>query len=154
MKASEINVGDVVAITEGVGRLDRQTQWATKAEVLSEPDGGYVRLRLLEKPRTALGRRSWGAAKPYKKGDTLRVKTAWLWVPWPEIAEITFNRIVAEQRREKAEAEREKRREALQRRIDAIVGSEGGSLHFARGSVYIGIEDLEKILDAAERKRQ
>lgn len=148
MKASEINVGDVVAVTEGTNRFDRRPEWATKAKVTSEPQGGYVGVELLEKPKSALGRWIWAADTPYKKGDKARVKTSWLWVPWHEVAEIVKAKREAEERRKKFEAEREEKRDALQARVDAAIGSDEGRLWWPRsGDVMISIKGLEALLE-------
>jgi hypothetical protein len=154
MKAAEINVGDVVAVTEGTSRWDRNTDRVTKAEVLTVPEDGCVSVRLLEEPKTVLGRRGWGTQKPYKKGDRARIKTSWLWVPWSEIAVMVKADLEATQRSREAEAEREEMRVALQARVDAAIGTDNSQLSWGWiGGVTISIEDLEALLNRAERMK-
>lgn len=156
MKAAELTVGREVAITDGTDRYAREPSRATRAIVAEEPEGGYVRVKLLEDANSKIGRSWMSNEGNHKKGATLRIETRKCWMPWEEVAEVIKRDRERQAAQEKAAEEREEKLVALQARVDQAGGKGHPLLRWARSGyggkadteyVFISTEALEAILD-------
>lgn len=150
MKASEINVGEEVAVTSGTDSYSQTTLRATKARVEAKPKGGYVGITLLEDARWGLGRR--------KAGERFPILTRYLWMPWATIEVRAENERRKQEEKDVEEKAREDRLAGLQTRLDQFAGEvdeslDWGGLRHLDVTAYVRIPTpaLEALLDRAER---
>jgi hypothetical protein len=162
MKASELKVGTVVAAVNGTGKWDQKEERVTKVEVAQAPSGGYCEVKLLEDAKTGLGVRSWTSEGWKKAGETVRLKTRQLWMPWENFENRLRNMATAKEERESQLKAREDNLAELQRRIDQFAGEVDEPVRWAgRGyghepeqesHVRVSTEALKRVLDRAEGK--
>ena len=163
MKASELTVGTVVAVTDGVSKYDQRTDKATQAEVIEAPRAGYIRLKLLEDAHSRLGVRGVWEQRDYKKaGDTIRIQTRSCWMPWDRLNVRAENERAAKATKDREEKESEDRLAELQRRTDQFAGEVDESLRWGgirtsysmnashEEHIRIPTKALEALLDKAE----
>jgi len=160
VKASELKVGTIVAVTDGPGKYNQRTSQATQCKVVTEPKSGYVGMELLEDAKTGLGnRRLWSQTGMAKKGERVRVKTICAWMPWETLGVRAENERAAKERKDREEREQEDRLADLQRRTDQFAGEVDSTLrwggsHYNAQEEYVRIPTpaLKRLLDKAEGK--
>lgn len=165
MKASELSVGAVVAVTDGASKYERRTSKATQCKVVTEPRSGYVGVELLEDAKTGLGnRRTWDQRGLAKQGERIRIKTICAWMPWETLGVRAENERAAKEVKDREERDSEDRLADLQRRTDQFAGEVDQSLRWSgtrtsynpianiEEHVRIPTKALERLLDKAEGK--
>jgi hypothetical protein len=160
VKASELKVGAIVAVTDGASKYERRTSKATQAKVVTAASSGYVGIELLEDAKTGLGnRRTWDQRGMAKKGDRVRIKTVCAWMPWETLGVRAENERAASEKKDREERESEDRLADLQRRTDQFAGDVNsvlrwGGSHYNIQEEYVRIPTtaLKHLLDKAEGK--
>ena len=160
MKASELKVGIIVAVTDGPGKYAQRTSQASQCKVVTEPSSGYVGVELLEHAKTGLGnRRMWSQNGLAKKGERVRIKTICAWMPWETLGVRAENERAAKERKDREEQASEDRLADLQRRTDQFAGEvdktlRWGGTHYNVQEEYVRIPTpaLKALLDRAEGK--
>jgi hypothetical protein len=164
VKASELQVGTVVAVTDGASKYERKTRLATQCKVTREPRSGYVEVELLEDAKSGLGnRRTWSQEGLAKQGERVRIKTVCAWMPWDRLSVRAKNEKAAEEQKDREEKARADRLAELQRRTDQFAGEVDESISwsdtrfhpYSQGDQYVRLPTaaLEALLDRAEGKR-